>query len=71
MKSFRKELWFNTPTRISFVNITRQVEECLHDRGVKQGMALVIAMHISAAVLVNDNDDESGWHTAGGAKDCW
>jgi secondary thiamine-phosphate synthase enzyme len=60
MKSYRKELWFEVPTRRAFVNITRQVEECLAESGVKEGLALVNAMHITASVFINDN--ESGLH---------
>jgi secondary thiamine-phosphate synthase enzyme len=60
MKSYRKELWFNTPTRRAYVNITPQVEECLRESGIKEGMILVNAMHITASVFVNDN--ESGLH---------
>ena len=60
MKSFRKELWFNTPTRVAFVNITRQVEECVRESGVKEGMVLANAMHITASVFIND--DEAGLH---------
>ena len=60
MKSYRKELWFNTPTRRAYVNITPQVEECLRESGIKEGMVLVNAMHITASVFVNDN--ESGLH---------
>ena len=60
MKSFRKELWFNTPTRLAFVNITPQVEACLRESGVKEGMVLVNAMHITASVFIND--DEAGLH---------
>ena len=60
MKSFRKELWFNTPMRLGFVNITAQVEDCLRDSGVKEGMALINAMHITASVFIND--DEAGLH---------
>lgn len=60
MKSFRKEIWFNTPTRVAFVNITRQVEECVHESSVKEGLVLVNAMHITASVFIND--DESGLH---------
>ncbi|MDP9129218.1 MAG: YjbQ family protein, partial [Candidatus Binatota bacterium] len=48
MKSFRKELWFNIATRVGFVNITAQVDACLRESGVKEGMALVNAMHITA-----------------------
>ena len=60
MHSYRKELWFNTPHRRDFINITHQVEECLHESGIKEGMVLVNAMHISASVFIND--DESGLH---------
>jgi secondary thiamine-phosphate synthase enzyme len=60
MKSFRKELWFNVPTRRAFINITPQVEECLCESGIKEGLALVNAMHITASVFVND--DEHGLH---------
>ena len=60
MKSFRKELWFNIPARRGFVNITRDVEEALHESGVQEGLVLVNAMHISASVFIND--DESGLH---------
>src|SRR4029434_3974582 len=60
MKSYRKELWFNTPTRVAFVNITSQVQDCLRESGVKEGLVLVNAMHITASVFIND--DESGLH---------
>ncbi len=60
MKSFRKELWFNIPSRRGFVNITPQVEESLRESGITDGMVLVNAMHISASVFIND--DESGLH---------
>ncbi|MBC7876177.1 MAG: YjbQ family protein [Anaerolineales bacterium] len=60
MKSFRKELWFNIPTRRGFVNITQQVEECLRESGIQEGLCLVNPMHISASVFIND--DESGLH---------
>ncbi|WP_136419223.1 secondary thiamine-phosphate synthase enzyme YjbQ [Herbaspirillum sp. ST 5-3] len=60
MKSYRKELWFNTPTRRAFINITPQVEACLAESGIREGMALVNAMHISASVFIND--DEPGLH---------
>jgi len=56
MKSFRKELWFNTPTRRAFINITPQVEECLRESGITEGMVLVNAMHITASVFINDNE---------------
>ncbi len=58
MKSYRKELWFEIPTRRAFVNITGQVEKCLNESGIKEGLVLVNAMHISASVFIND--DESG-----------
>ena len=60
MKSYRKELWFNIPTRRGFVNITREVEECLRESGVQEGLVLVNAMHITASVFINDH--ESGLH---------
>ena len=60
MKSFRKELWFNVPSRRGFVNITRDVEACLKESGVTEGLCLVNAMHITASVFIND--DESGLH---------
>ncbi len=60
MISYRKELWFNLPTRRGFINITRQVEECLRESGIREGLALVNAMHITASVFIND--DESGLH---------
>ena len=58
MKSFRKELWFNIPHRRAFINITTQVEEALRESGIKEGLALVNPMHITASVFIND--DESG-----------
>ena len=60
MKSYRKELWFNVPTRRAFINITPEVNECVRDSGVKEGLALVNAMHITASVFIND--DETGLH---------
>lgn len=60
MKSYRKELWFNTDTRVAFVNITPDVEEALRESGVAEGIVLVNAMHITASVFIND--DESGLH---------
>ena len=60
MKSYRKELWFNIPTRREFRNITRDVEECLHESGIQEGLVLVSAMHITASVFIND--DEHGLH---------
>jgi secondary thiamine-phosphate synthase enzyme len=60
MKSFRKELWFNTEKRYQLVHITPQVEEALRESGIKEGLCLVNAMHITASVFINDN--ESGLH---------
>jgi len=60
MKSFRKELWFDIPGRRAFVNITPQVEACLRESGVREGLLLCNAMHITASVFIND--DESGLH---------
>ncbi len=60
MKSFRKELWFNVPARRAFINITPQVEECLRESGIREGLVLVNPMHITASVFIND--DESGLH---------
>ena len=60
LKSYRKELWFNVPARMGFVNITPQVEECLRESNIMEGLALVNAMHITASVFIND--DESGLH---------
>ena len=60
MKSYRKELWFNHPNRRGFINITPQVEDCLRESAVREGLVLVNAMHITASVFIND--DESGLH---------
>lgn len=60
MKSYRKELWFNIPARRGFVNITPEVEQCLGESDVKEGLVLVNAMHITASVFIND--DEAGLH---------
>ncbi len=60
MKSYRKELWFNTRSRREFINITPQVQTCLAESGVKEGFVLCNAMHITASVFIND--DESGLH---------
>jgi len=60
MKTFRKELWFEVPTRRGFVNITGQVTDCLRESGVREGLVLVNAMHITSSVFIND--DESGLH---------
>jgi secondary thiamine-phosphate synthase enzyme len=60
MKSYRKELWFQVPARRGFINITGQVEDCLRESGIMEGLVLVNAMHITASVFIND--DESGLH---------
>ncbi len=60
MKSYRKELWFNIPARRAFINITPKVEDCLKESGIREGLCLVCAMHITASVFIND--DESGLH---------
>ena len=60
MKTHRQELWFETPTRRAFINITPQIEAVLHASGIKEGLCLVNAMHISASVFIND--DEAGLH---------
>lgn len=60
MKSYKKEMWFNTPNRRDFINITPDVDEALRESGIKEGLCLVNAMHISASVFIND--DESGLH---------
>jgi thiamine phosphate synthase YjbQ (UPF0047 family) len=67
MKSYRKELWFEIPTRRAFINITKQVEACLKESCVHEGLALVNAMHITASVFINDDERgctrtmKSGW----------
>jgi len=61
MKSHRKYLWFNTDTRVAFINITGEVEEELRSSGIQEGLCLVNAMHITASVFIND--DESGLHS--------
>lgn len=60
MKSYKKELWFNTKKRRELINITPKIKECLNESGVKEGLVLVNAMHITASVFIND--DESGLH---------
>ena len=60
MKSHRKELWINVPTRRAFVNITDKIEDALRESGIKEGFVLVNAMHITASVFINDN--ETGLH---------
>jgi secondary thiamine-phosphate synthase enzyme len=60
MKSYHKELWYEVPTRRAFINISRDVENCLAESGIREGLCLVNAMHITASVFIND--DESGLH---------
>ena len=60
MKSYRKELWFNTQHRREYINITREVEKALVESGIQEGIVLVNAMHITASVFIND--DEPGLH---------
>lgn len=60
MKSYTQHLWFNAKSRREFINITPQIEECLKKSGVKEGLCLVNAMHITASVFIND--DEGGLH---------
>ena len=60
MKSFRKEIWFETSNRRELINITGEVEKCLAESGIKEGLLLCNAMHITASVFIND--DESGLH---------
>ena len=60
MKSYHKELWFDIPSRRAFINITPQVEACLAESGIKEGLLLCNAMHITASVFIND--DEPGLH---------
>ncbi len=61
MKSFHKELWMDVPQRMDFVNITHDVENALKESGIREGMCLVNAMHITASVFIND--DEAGLHS--------
>jgi secondary thiamine-phosphate synthase enzyme len=60
MRTYRKELWFHLPERAGFVNITDEVEKCLKESGITEGLVLVNAMHITASVFINDN--ERGLH---------
>ena len=60
MKHYRQELTFRLPARRGFINITPQIEQCLQDSGILEGLVLVNAMHITASVFIND--DESGLH---------
>jgi len=61
MKSYRKELWFHAGSRRAFINITRKIQECLDESGIREGLLLCNAMHITASVFIND--DESGLHS--------
>ena len=61
MNSFRKELWFETKQRRQLINITPEVDRCLKESGIKEGLCLVNAMHITASVFIND--DEKGLHS--------
>ena len=60
LKSYRKELYFNIPSRRGLVNITPQVQQAIRDSGIKEGLVLINAMNITASVFIND--DESGLH---------
>lgn len=60
MKHYRKELWFETKKRREFINITKEVQKCLKESGIQEGLLLCNAMHITASVFIND--DESGLH---------
>jgi thiamine phosphate synthase YjbQ (UPF0047 family) len=60
VNSYRKELWFDVQSRRAFINITPKVEACLRESGIREGLALINAMHITASVFIND--DESGLH---------
>ena len=60
MKSYRKEFWIETLHRRDYVNITRQVEKCLEESGIREGLILINPMHITASVFIND--DDSGLH---------
>ena len=56
MKTATKHLWFNTANRIDFINITEQVQQCIDESGIKEGLVLVNAMHITASAFINDNE---------------
>ncbi|WP_300456697.1 secondary thiamine-phosphate synthase enzyme YjbQ [Desulfobacula sp.] len=60
MKTYRKELWFEVATRRAFINITPDVQVCIDESGIREGLVLINAMHITASVFIND--DESGLH---------
>ncbi len=66
MKTYRKELWFDIPSRRAFINITQEIRRCLDESGINEGLVLVNAMHITASVFIND--DEAGLHHD---YDCW
>ena len=68
MQSYRKELWFETPERRAFLNITPQVEAALKESGVREGLALVNAMHITASVFINDDEQVCTPITTRGSK---
>jgi len=67
MKTYRRELWFEAKLRRQFFRITPQIHECVRESGVKEGLALVNAMHITASVFINDNESgllatsRNGW----------
>jgi len=60
MKQYRKEIWFNTKNRREFINITPDIESCLAESGIREGLLLCNAMHITSSIFIND--DESGLH---------
>ncbi len=60
MKSYRKELWFNTTKRREFINVTQHIDRCLSESGIKEGLLLCNAMHITSSIFIND--DEAGLH---------
>lgn len=60
MRSYRKELWFETKNRRELINITRNIQVCVAESGIKEGLVLVNAMHITSSIFIND--DESGLH---------
>jgi secondary thiamine-phosphate synthase enzyme len=60
MKTYRKELWFNIPTRRAFINITPEIEACLRESGIREGLLLCNSMHITSSIFIND--DEPGLH---------
>ncbi|RLD73408.1 MAG: YjbQ family protein, partial [Bacteroidetes bacterium] len=60
MKTYRKELWFEISKRRAFINITPDIQDCINESRIKEGLVLINAMHITASVFIND--DESGLH---------